>query len=114
MLPPLGGMAARVASHHCEGAQVRVRWGGDSHGRGRPYPEGNCRHGYGSELYSYSPIPLLPVPPVGARFALSPIEPTGFIDECHRVGLLAVPAGKAKQHEPFPEWRFARSIAPSR
>eukprot|EP00055_Hartaetosiga_balthica_P006968 m.23224 g.23224 ORF g.23224 m.23224 type:complete len:621 (+) comp5530_c0_seq5:27-1889(+) len=30
---------------------------------------------------------------LGARFALSPIEPFGFIDECHKHGILAVPAG---------------------
>ena len=29
---------------------------------------------------------------LGARFALSPINPTGFIKECHRLGLLAVPS----------------------
>jgi 2-keto-3-deoxy-6-phosphogluconate aldolase len=29
----------------------------------------------------------------GGKFALSPLNPIGFIDECHRVGLLAVPAG---------------------
>eukprot|EP00045_Choanoeca_perplexa_P017894 m.270959 g.270959 ORF g.270959 m.270959 type:complete len:632 (+) comp17669_c0_seq19:2242-4137(+) len=39
-------------------------------------------------------VPILKeIANMGARFALSPIEPTGFIDECHRVGLLAVPAG---------------------
>ena len=31
---------------------------------------------------------------LGGRFALSPINPTGFIPECHRLGLLAVPAGE--------------------
>eukprot|EP00051_Salpingoeca_urceolata_P033043 m.18593 g.18593 ORF g.18593 m.18593 type:complete len:709 (+) comp5752_c0_seq2:2506-4632(+) len=30
---------------------------------------------------------------LGGRFALSPINPTGFIDACHAVGLLAVPSG---------------------
>ena len=30
---------------------------------------------------------------LGGKFALSPLNPLGFIDECHRVGLLAVPAG---------------------
>eukprot|EP00039_Didymoeca_costata_P031320 m.34176 g.34176 ORF g.34176 m.34176 type:complete len:611 (+) comp8684_c0_seq1:108-1940(+) len=30
---------------------------------------------------------------LGGKFALSPINPTGFINECHRVGLVAVPAG---------------------
>ncbi|EGD74162.1 hypothetical protein PTSG_12407 [Salpingoeca rosetta] len=30
---------------------------------------------------------------LGAAFALSPIEPKGFIDECHKHGVLAVPAG---------------------
>ena len=30
---------------------------------------------------------------LGGRFALSPINPLGFIPECHRLGLLAVPAG---------------------
>jgi len=29
---------------------------------------------------------------LGATFALSPIEPVGFIDECHRLGMLAIPA----------------------
>ena len=29
---------------------------------------------------------------LGASFALSPIDPTGFVDECHRLGLLAVPS----------------------
>jgi 2-keto-3-deoxy-6-phosphogluconate aldolase len=33
--------------------------------------------------------------PAGARFALSPIEPQGFIDACHNNGILAVPAGEA-------------------
>eukprot|EP00056_Hartaetosiga_gracilis_P020475 m.19585 g.19585 ORF g.19585 m.19585 type:complete len:612 (-) comp8487_c0_seq1:92-1927(-) len=33
------------------------------------------------------------LPKLGARFALSPIEPIGFIDECHKHGILAVPAG---------------------
>ena len=30
---------------------------------------------------------------LGATFALSPIDPVGFIDECHRHGVLAVPSG---------------------
>jgi len=30
---------------------------------------------------------------LGAAFALSPIDPVGFIEECHRRGILAVPAG---------------------
>lgn len=30
---------------------------------------------------------------LGGKFALSPIAPTGFIAECHRLGLLAVPSG---------------------
>lgn len=30
---------------------------------------------------------------LGAKFALSPINPLGFIDECNRVGILAVPSG---------------------
>ena len=29
---------------------------------------------------------------LGGRFALSPINPTGFLVECHRLGLLAVPS----------------------
>ena len=29
---------------------------------------------------------------LGASFALSPIDPTGFIEECHRRGVLAVPS----------------------
>ncbi|OLP91570.1 2-dehydro-3-deoxy-6-phosphogalactonate aldolase [Symbiodinium microadriaticum] len=28
----------------------------------------------------------------GASFALSPIDPTGFVEECHRHGLLAIPS----------------------
>ena len=28
----------------------------------------------------------------GATFALSPIDPMGFVDECHRLGLLPVPS----------------------
>ncbi|EDQ85916.1 uncharacterized protein MONBRDRAFT_28906 [Monosiga brevicollis MX1] len=39
-------------------------------------------------------VPLLPeIARLGAKFALSPIDPLGFIDACHRVGILAVPAG---------------------
>lgn len=30
---------------------------------------------------------------LGATFALSPIDPVGFIDECHRRGVLAIPSG---------------------
>ena len=30
---------------------------------------------------------------LGASFALSPIDPVGFVDECHRRGVLAVPSG---------------------
>lgn len=30
---------------------------------------------------------------LGGKFALSPINPLGFIPECKRVGLLAVPSG---------------------
>ena len=29
----------------------------------------------------------------GAKFALSPINPLGFIDACHAAGLVAVPSG---------------------
>ena len=29
----------------------------------------------------------------GGKFALSPMEPKGFIEACHKQGLLAVPAG---------------------
>ena len=29
---------------------------------------------------------------LGATFALSPIDPIGFVDECHRRGVLAVPS----------------------
>lgn len=36
---------------------------------------------------------LADIAKLGGRFALSPIDPLGFIDECHRLGLLAVPAG---------------------
>lgn len=36
---------------------------------------------------------LVEIAALGAKFALSPINPIGFIEECHRVGLLAVPAG---------------------
>ena len=28
----------------------------------------------------------------GCTFALSPIDPLGFVDECHRRGVLAVPS----------------------
>ena len=31
---------------------------------------------------------------LGAKFALSPIEPQGFIKACHSSGILAVPAGE--------------------
>ena len=30
---------------------------------------------------------------LGATFALSPIDPVGFVDECHRRGVLAIPSG---------------------
>lgn len=39
-------------------------------------------------------VPIIPeIAALGAKFALSPINPTGFIDACHAVGVLAVPAG---------------------
>jgi len=30
---------------------------------------------------------------LGASFALSPIDPIGFVEECERLGLLAIPSG---------------------
>eukprot|EP00730_Choanoeca_flexa_P014038 TRINITY_DN5987_c0_g1_i3.p1 TRINITY_DN5987_c0_g1~~TRINITY_DN5987_c0_g1_i3.p1 ORF type:complete len:602 (+),score=128.65 TRINITY_DN5987_c0_g1_i3:2-1807(+) len=54
-------------------------------------PESVCV-GVGTAMDVDVPI-LKEIADMGARFALSPIEPKGFIDECHRVGLLAVPAG---------------------
>jgi 2-keto-3-deoxy-6-phosphogluconate aldolase len=39
-------------------------------------------------------VSLLPeIKSLGAEFAVSPINPRNFIDECKRVGLVAVPAG---------------------
>jgi 2-keto-3-deoxy-6-phosphogluconate aldolase len=44
---------------------------------------------------------LAEIKALGAKFAISPINPTGFIAECHRVGLLPVPAGASPIHCSF-------------
>ena len=41
-------------------------------------------------------VPLLKeIAAMGAKFALSPINPIGFIKECHANGILAGPSGMA-------------------
>jgi 2-keto-3-deoxy-6-phosphogluconate aldolase len=35
---------------------------------------------------------LAVVKALGGTFALSPIDPTGFLEECHRLGMLAIPS----------------------
>ena len=47
-----------------------------------------------SLIHFFLPLPLYNI---GARFALSPIEPKGFIDACHKNGILAVPAGASQR-----------------
>ena len=38
---------------------------------------------------------------LGGTFALSPIDPTGFVEECHRHGVLAIPSAFTSNVKPL-------------